>query len=725
MKRGLLYLAACVLLFACCASLNASAGALGNSWERLAPADEPPRQDFATVFEALGQLWMFGVPQSSYDDYQAFSSADGVAWSLLTVNEAWRGGYYLNPCAYFGSKFWRIGHGSGDDYNSYSTNGIDWVSWPEVPPFGKREGMAYATHNDMLYLCGGRMGSSGLKNDVWRSSDGEQWTLLTDSAPWTARLAHSLTVHNGQFWLIGGSLKTGKDDGIWRSEDGAEWTLATASVPWQHCSEHTCVSFNGELWLIGGLQQVDVFGGVWHSPDGVNWSEAVTAEPRLARLHHNSFIFNGRLWIGGGRIRATQLHDFWSTTDGVHWELAPNTIAWSPREEAAGIVYRDAMWLIGGVASESPLTNVGTATGLKEIYRSADGINWTAVTRDAPWPARRGHGVVEHEGALWLMGGTDGVLQYNDVWKSSDGETWELISAAAPWSPRHFHRAAAFRGRIWLLGGIGAGNTVLGDVWSSADGENWTLETAAAPWGPRASMGLAAHRGRLWLVCGANISFGFPNSRDGVWYSEDGKQWTQAADAPLPRRSSFGLTSFAGRLWASGGFFRYEGRFPGTGPVFRKDVWSSHDGITWMQETSAAPWDARRGHASLAYKNKLWLLGGAYTDVPVYLNDVWVSGGDLGAHTADQNADYALDLSELLRVIQLYNSGAFHCDAATEDGYAPGAGDRNCAPHAGDYDGPDWQFSLSEVLRAVQFYNAFAGIMPCDTSEDGWCPVVY
>jgi N-acetylneuraminic acid mutarotase len=404
--------------------------------------------------------------------------------------------------------------------------------------------------------------------------------------------------------------------------------------------------------------------------------------------------------------------------DGVHWELAPNTIAWSPRAQHAGVVHDGAMYLLGGSAPEGMSA---------EVYRSTDGVDWTPVTRNAPWSGRRGHAVVKHQDAMWLLGGSDGAQRFSDVWKSTDGENWELVTAAAPWVPRYFHAAAAFHGRIWVMGGVGAENTLYNDIWSSADGETWRLESAAASWGARHSMGLTLHRKRLWLLGGGRFvnQPQYRYSLPDVWYTDDGVHWTLATESgPTPRYGA-GLCNHAGRLWAVGGFKQITGPYS-IDPEYHNDVWTSYDGITWTQTLSDAPWPARMGLVSLVYDDKLWLLGGENgISWPIYLNDVWVSGGDLGAHTADQNADYAFDLSELLRIIQLYNSGAFHCEAATEDGYAPGPGDQSCAPHASDYDGPDGQFSLSEVLRAVQFYNAPAGIMPCDTSEDGWCPVVY
>ncbi len=97
--------------------------------------------------------------------------------------------------------------------------------------------------------------------------------------------------------------------------------------------------------------------------------------------------------------------------------------------------------------------------------------------------------------------------------------------------------------------------------------------------------------------------------------------------------------------------------------------------------------------------------------------------GNLPAtHTADQNGDRQINLSELLRVIQFYNSGGLHCQAGTEDGYGPGPGaDHSCAPHGCDYNPADWNISLSELLRLIQFYNS-GGYHACTDGEDGYCP---
>lgn len=97
-------------------------------------------------------------------------------------------------------------------------------------------------------------------------------------------------------------------------------------------------------------------------------------------------------------------------------------------------------------------------------------------------------------------------------------------------------------------------------------------------------------------------------------------------------------------------------------------------------------------------------------------------GMPVAPHAADQNGDLSIALPELLRVIQFFNSGHLHCDDQTEDGYAPGDGTTDCAPHDSDFAPQDWALSLTEMLRAIQFYN-LGVCVPCpnNDTEDRFC----
>lgn len=92
-------------------------------------------------------------------------------------------------------------------------------------------------------------------------------------------------------------------------------------------------------------------------------------------------------------------------------------------------------------------------------------------------------------------------------------------------------------------------------------------------------------------------------------------------------------------------------------------------------------------------------------------------------HDADTDGNGRIGLTELLRVIQLYNAGGIACDATSEDGFTPGEGGRDCTPHDLDYAGQDWRIGLSELLRAIQFFNAYKGVYRVDAGgEDGFAP---
>ena len=94
-------------------------------------------------------------------------------------------------------------------------------------------------------------------------------------------------------------------------------------------------------------------------------------------------------------------------------------------------------------------------------------------------------------------------------------------------------------------------------------------------------------------------------------------------------------------------------------------------------------------------------------------------------HSADTNANLQIEQDELLRVIQLYNAGAYHCVAesnASEDGYSPGSGiNYECTPHHSDYNPQNWHIGLSELIRLIQLHNAdtyhYCGL----ETEDTFC----
>ncbi len=100
-------------------------------------------------------------------------------------------------------------------------------------------------------------------------------------------------------------------------------------------------------------------------------------------------------------------------------------------------------------------------------------------------------------------------------------------------------------------------------------------------------------------------------------------------------------------------------------------------------------------------------------------------GGGILSH-ADTNGDFIVQLTELLRLIQLFNAGLYACAenaGATEDGFSLSAtlNEPACVLHSVDQNG-DKVISLSELLRGIQLYS-LGGYTWCPGggTEDGFC----
>jgi len=97
-------------------------------------------------------------------------------------------------------------------------------------------------------------------------------------------------------------------------------------------------------------------------------------------------------------------------------------------------------------------------------------------------------------------------------------------------------------------------------------------------------------------------------------------------------------------------------------------------------------------------------------------------------HAGDYNpSDLKINISEMLRLIQLHNAGGYHCDNNSEDGYAPEKSDalNACPFHSSDFAHdditPDWEIDEVELNRFIEFYNA-DGYLPDKKSFDGFRP---
>ena len=204
--------------------------------------------------------------------------------------------------------------------------------------------------------------------DVWNSTDGINWNLVTPNAAFGPRFGQTTVVFDDgtgpKMWLIGGDVNGMSVNDIWDSADGITWTQPTLSVVFSPREEHSCVVFEGRLYMIGGVKishppnAPQVEADVWMSSNGFAWTQLSAKASFGARYGHTSLVYNNRLWVmdGRGTSPTNDLSDVWYSSEGLIWTKAAAP-TFSNRDSFASVVFRDKMWAIGG---NSLVNNVNT-----------------------------------------------------------------------------------------------------------------------------------------------------------------------------------------------------------------------------------------------------------------------------------------------------------------------------------------------------------------------------
>ena len=204
---------------------------------------------------------------------------------------------------------------------------------------------------------------------------------------------------------------------------------------------------------------------------------------------------------------------------------------------------------------------------------------------------------------------------------------WTKVDTVTPWEARDSGEVFLFQDTIWMMGGINGNKTVrenktidywkaphFNDIWYSENGKQWTQATAAAAWPPRRSMSVVFFKEKLWMFGGWSPVTGYTND---IWSSIDGTQWTQVAEhAEWPAREGQLVEIFQDKIWLIGGV-NYDDR------ETKNDVWYSEDGMHWT-EAKEIPWTPRWDHATAVFDGKLFLTGGMNLTGDIF-SDVWTT----------------------------------------------------------------------------------------------------
>ncbi|MGX5853359.1 hypothetical protein ACWKW6_06930 [Dyadobacter jiangsuensis] len=249
-----------------------------------------------------GNLWMVGQKAS-------WSSADGITWIRHSKND-WGERIWLTGI-YFAGKLWQTG------------------------------GMRYKERE--------------LTDEIWNSENGSDWRKVANGK-WGPRKGHALVVFKNKLWLFGGTSKVSRDfeslemkNDVWSSPDGLQWTLETAHAPWSPRDLPHVVVVRDTLYMVGAQGIADV----WRSADGKNWTQLTAEAGWKSRYDMGVHVFDGKLWVFGGRDpnpdhHKGALNDVWFSSNGTDWFRHAEHAPWSVRSGGNSVVFRNHLWIFSG-----------------------------------------------------------------------------------------------------------------------------------------------------------------------------------------------------------------------------------------------------------------------------------------------------------------------------------------------------------------------------------------
>ncbi|MCP4645322.1 MAG: galactose oxidase [bacterium] len=248
-----------------------------------------------------------------------WSSADGKEWTLVAEGAPWLHSDLPMTIA-FDNKMWLMGgwyngrlpgHSASNEV-WWSTDGATWQQSTKNAGWTPRLASAIVEFKGKMWILGGSENyyfgdASSLKNDVWSSSDGEHWECVTGDAGWAPRAYHQAAVLGDTMYVFGGGNYVPdyevRND-VWASKDGVNWTQVSEAAPWHPRLWFSTAVYRGHMWVIGGWSNNPSknWDDLWYSKDGATWKRLESEVMWRERHEHSVYVFQDKLWVAGGMI---------------------------------------------------------------------------------------------------------------------------------------------------------------------------------------------------------------------------------------------------------------------------------------------------------------------------------------------------------------------------------------------------------------------------------------
>lgn len=270
-------------------------------------------RDGCGLLNFKNKMWLLGgwdppYHEPTYTCSEIYSSADGINWEYH--GEAPWPPRHISGWQVHDDAMYIVG---GDPQSGNlsdvwkSEDGINWIQLLDSIPYflPHRNSIMTASVNDYILNFGGQQVTyePGSLNEVWKSYDGIEWEQLPD-APWEGRgmiLNSCVDTNTNTVWMLGGGRVWDRRcyQDVWKTTDGIDWELVNDDAPWGAKYWHTTAWFDNKMWVICGITNQTDNSETWYSADGITWYE-IKHPKYTARHGHATTVFDNALWMMTG-----------------------------------------------------------------------------------------------------------------------------------------------------------------------------------------------------------------------------------------------------------------------------------------------------------------------------------------------------------------------------------------------------------------------------------------
>ena len=223
---------------------------------------------------------------------------------------------------------------------------------------------------------------------------------------------------------------------------------------------------------------------------------------------------------------------------------------------------------------------------------------WTRRVAAAPYAGSYNYPVYMVRGEAWS-------LHPNHAWKSTDGITWRQTALPKSGLNSAYQKYLQLGDTIYALGSI-SGNyqqfTLRSHILRTTDLQRWDTLALRSNLPQRVFYGATTHGGKMWLLGG----YDGKHYHNDVWSSTNGVQWTRVVEhAPWSARNVTSVIAYRNRLWIVGGGVIDGDRDPN--PTAEREIWSSNDGVRWTRHRDRE--GPVIGGTPVVFDGRLWLIG--------------------------------------------------------------------------------------------------------------------